>query len=228
MEFVPGPDLPTGGLLLGLDEVRRAYETGRGVVRMRGPGRDRPARGQPGPAGDHGDRAALRRRRREGHRGDHRRGHQDQAADRHRRRQGPHRPGERHPAGHRVQGRASTRRRCSPTSTGSPRWSSRSASTTWCWSTGSRRRSGSRRCWRCSWRHRYEVVTRRTAYRRRKRQERLHLVDGLLIALLDIDKVVRLIRGSDERAGRQGRPDDASSGSPRSRPPTSWTPRCAG
>src|SRR5262249_57081115 len=35
MELVPGPDLPTGGLLLGLDEVRRAYETGRGVVRMR-------------------------------------------------------------------------------------------------------------------------------------------------------------------------------------------------
>src|SRR5437879_3675512 len=25
MEFVPGPDLPTGGMLLGLDEVRRAY-----------------------------------------------------------------------------------------------------------------------------------------------------------------------------------------------------------
>lgn len=36
MEFVPGPDLPTGGLLLGLDEVRKAYETGRGVVRIRG------------------------------------------------------------------------------------------------------------------------------------------------------------------------------------------------
>src|SRR5690349_3950535 len=35
MAFIPGPDLPTGGLLLGLDEVRRAYETGRGVVRMR-------------------------------------------------------------------------------------------------------------------------------------------------------------------------------------------------
>ncbi len=35
MEFLPGPDLPTGGLLLGLDEVRKAYETGRGVVRMR-------------------------------------------------------------------------------------------------------------------------------------------------------------------------------------------------
>src|SRR5215216_1101412 len=35
MRHVPGPDLPTGGQLLGLDEVRRAYETGRGVVRMR-------------------------------------------------------------------------------------------------------------------------------------------------------------------------------------------------
>jgi DNA gyrase subunit A len=35
MEFIPGPDLPTGGVLLGLDEVRKAYETGRGVVRMR-------------------------------------------------------------------------------------------------------------------------------------------------------------------------------------------------
>src|SRR6266480_5789677 len=36
MAFIPGPDLPTGGVLLGLDEVRRAYETGRGVVRIRG------------------------------------------------------------------------------------------------------------------------------------------------------------------------------------------------
>ena len=36
MRFVPGPDLPTGGQLLGMDEVRQAYETGRGIVRMRG------------------------------------------------------------------------------------------------------------------------------------------------------------------------------------------------
>jgi DNA gyrase subunit A len=46
--------------------------------------------------------------------------------------------------------------------------------------------------------HRYEVITRRTTYRRTKRQERLHLVDGLLVALLDIDEVVRLIRASDD------------------------------
>ena len=35
MRFVPGPDLPTGGQLLGMTEVRSAYEGGRGVVRMR-------------------------------------------------------------------------------------------------------------------------------------------------------------------------------------------------
>ena len=35
MEFVPGPDLPTGGLILGLDGVRDAYETGRGSFKMR-------------------------------------------------------------------------------------------------------------------------------------------------------------------------------------------------
>src|SRR6201999_1335474 len=45
--------------------------------------------------------------------------------------------------------------------------------------------------------HRYDVVTRRTRFRRRKREDRLHLVDGLLIALVDIDKVIRLIRGSE-------------------------------
>ncbi len=35
MRFVPGPDLPTGGKIIGLDGVRDAYETGRGSFRMR-------------------------------------------------------------------------------------------------------------------------------------------------------------------------------------------------
>ena len=35
MRFVPGPDLPTGGMIVGLDGVRDAYETGRGTFRMR-------------------------------------------------------------------------------------------------------------------------------------------------------------------------------------------------
>ena len=35
MRFVPGPDLPTGGKIIGLDGIREAYETGRGSFRMR-------------------------------------------------------------------------------------------------------------------------------------------------------------------------------------------------
>jgi DNA gyrase subunit A len=35
MRFVPGPDLPGGGLIVGLDGIREAYETGRGTFRTR-------------------------------------------------------------------------------------------------------------------------------------------------------------------------------------------------
>jgi DNA gyrase subunit A len=45
--------------------------------------------------------------------------------------------------------------------------------------------------------HRYDVVRRRSLFRRRKAEDRLHLVEGLLIAILDIDEVIQLIRGSD-------------------------------
>ena len=36
MAFVPGPDFPTGGLILGRSGIREAYHTGRGSVIMRG------------------------------------------------------------------------------------------------------------------------------------------------------------------------------------------------
>ena len=35
MEQIPGPDLPTGGIIVGLDGVREAYETGRGSFKTR-------------------------------------------------------------------------------------------------------------------------------------------------------------------------------------------------
>ena len=46
--------------------------------------------------------------------------------------------------------------------------------------------------------HRIEVITRRSRYRLARREERLHLVEGLLIAILDIDEVIQLIRTSDD------------------------------
>jgi DNA gyrase subunit A len=45
--------------------------------------------------------------------------------------------------------------------------------------------------------HRLDVVRRRSAFRRGKAADRLHLVEGLLIAILDIDEVIQLIRSSD-------------------------------
>ncbi|MBM4761736.1 DNA gyrase subunit A [Bacillus sp. B15-48] len=35
MEIIPGPDFPTGGLILGRSGIRKAYETGRGSVTLR-------------------------------------------------------------------------------------------------------------------------------------------------------------------------------------------------
>ncbi len=46
--------------------------------------------------------------------------------------------------------------------------------------------------------HRFVVVRHRTAYRIARREERLHLVEGLLVAILDIDEVIQLIRRSDD------------------------------
>ncbi|SCF88692.1 DNA topoisomerase (ATP-hydrolyzing) subunit A [Streptomyces sp. Ncost-T10-10d] len=48
--------------------------------------------------------------------------------------------------------------------------------------------------------HRFDVVRRRSEFRRGKRRDRLHLVEGLLVALIDIDEVIRLIRSSDNSA----------------------------
>ena len=53
--------------------------------------------------------------------------------------------------------------------------------------------------------HRIEVVRRRSEFRRRKRRDRLHLVDGLMIALLNIDEVIQVIRSSDDASSAKDR-----------------------
>ena len=46
--------------------------------------------------------------------------------------------------------------------------------------------------------HRLSVVRRRSEFRLAKHRARLHLVEGLLIAILDIDEVIQIIRSSDD------------------------------
>ncbi|MDO4718012.1 MAG: DNA topoisomerase IV subunit A [Propionibacteriaceae bacterium] len=53
--------------------------------------------------------------------------------------------------------------------------------------------------------HRLEVTTRRTRYQLGKASDRLHIVQGLMIAILDIDDVIAIIRSSDDAAEARGR-----------------------
>jgi len=53
--------------------------------------------------------------------------------------------------------------------------------------------------------HQRDVVIRRTKHELRQRESRLHILEGLLIALTDLDRVIELIRGSrDPETARQG------------------------
>jgi len=204
MTFVPGPDLPTGGLLLGLDEVRKAYETGRGIVRMRGKVEIGPLEGSRGrqaitvtelPYGV-GAEKVIERITEEVNRTKRLQGIADvkDLTDRE--------------AGTRLvieckvgvnpQALLADLYRLTPLEQSF-------GVNNLVLVDGQPRTLGLKELLEVFLAHRYEVVTRRTTYRRRKRQERLHLVDGLLIALIDIDKVVRLIRASDNaQAAKDG------------------------
>jgi DNA gyrase subunit A len=83
-------------------------------------------------------------------------------------------------------------------------------------------------------RHRREVVTRRTAYLLRKARDRVHILEGLAVAIANIDEIIELIKSSStpviakdrliakgwdasvssdlmEKAGTKSRPDDLDS-----------------
>jgi len=212
MRLVPGPDLPTGGQLLGLDEVRRAYETGRGVVRMR-------ARAQTGLLEGGRGRQAITVTELPYGIGtekiieaitDEVKGKLIISGPKKGQRQAP-----------RLQGIADVKdltdrehgiRLVIECKVGvnpqalladlyrlTPLESSFGINNLVLVG-GQPQTLGLKALLEVFLQHRYEVVTRRTTHRRTKRQDRLHLVDGLLIALIDIDRVVALIRGSDDAA----------------------------
>jgi DNA gyrase subunit A len=212
MRIVPGPDLPTGGQLLGLDEVRRAYETGRGVVRMR-------ARAQTGPLEGGRGRQAITVTELPYGVGtekiieaitDEVKGKLIVS--------GP-RKGQRQAA--RLQGIADVKDltdrehgtrlviECkvgvNPQALLADLYRLTPLETSFGINNlvlvdGRPQTLGLKALLEVFLKHRYEVVTRRTTHRRTKRADRLHLVEGLLIALIDIDRVVALIRASDDAA----------------------------
>jgi DNA gyrase subunit A len=199
MEFVPGPDLPTGGMLLGLDEVRRAYETGRGVVRMRAKVEIGPLEGSRGRQAITvvelpyavGPEKIIEKITDEVNKSKRLTGIADvkDLTD-----------GENGTrlvieckVGVNPQALLADLYRLTP-------MEQSFGINNLVLVDGQPRTLGLKALLEVFLSHRYDVVTRRTKYRRRKREERLHLVEGLLIALLDIDKVIRLIRASENAA----------------------------
>ena len=57
--------------------------------------------------------------------------------------------------------------------------------------------------------HQREVVVRRTKHELREREARLHILEGLLVAISDIDAVIELIRGVERSRPGARRPDRA-------------------
>jgi len=53
--------------------------------------------------------------------------------------------------------------------------------------------------------HRREIVTRRTLYNLRKARERAHILEGLAVALANIDEMIELIKNLAEPSGSQSR-----------------------
>ncbi|GAB3479032.1 DNA gyrase/topoisomerase IV subunit A [Amycolatopsis cihanbeyliensis] len=204
MEFVPGPDLPTGGMLLGLDEVRRAYETGRGVVRMRAAAETGPLEGSRGrqaitvtelPYGV-GPEKVIEKITDEVNKSKRLTGIAD-VKDLTDRENGTRLVIE-CKVGVNPQALLSDLYRLTPLEQSF-------GINNLVLVEGQPRTLGLKELLEVFLAHRYEVVTRRTRYRKRKREERLHLVEGLLKALLDIDKVIKLIRDSENaQAAKDG------------------------
>jgi len=198
MALVPGPDLPTGGLLLGMDEVRRAYEGGKGSVRMRARTEIEPLEGSRGrmsivvtelPYGV-GTEKVIEKIKEE-------------------------------TTKKRLQGVADVKdlsdrlhgtRLVIECKTGvnpqallaelfrlTPLESSFGISNL-ALVDGQPRTLGLKELLEVFLTHRFEVVTRRTQFRLDKAEARKHIVEGLLVALDNVDAVVKIIRGSKDTA----------------------------
>jgi DNA gyrase subunit A len=200
MRFIPGPDLPTGGKIIGLDGIRDAYETGRGSFRMRASARVETVGRRKGIVVTEMPYAV-----------------------------GLEKVVERIKAlvqGKKLQGISDVKDLTDmangtrlvievkngfvPEAILEQLYRQTSMEESFsinavCLVDGQPRTLGLKELLEVFLAHRYDVVRRRSTYRRDKKADRLHLVDGLLIALVDIDEVIQLIRTSDDRSAARER-----------------------
>lgn len=196
MTMVPGPDLPTGGQLLGMSEVREAYETGRAVVRMRATAEvSLLPRGKSQititelPYGVGAERVIAKVKELVGAKKLLGISAANDLTDR---QLGTHVVFE-VKAGFNGAAVLAELYRLTPLEESF-------GINNLALVDGQPRTLGLKALLQVFLDHRVDVVTRRSQYRLRKARERAHLVEGLLIALADIDRVVRIIRASQDVA----------------------------
>jgi DNA gyrase subunit A len=189
MQHIPGPDFPTAGIINGVGGIHRGLSHRSRPHRMRAR-RDRDRQRPRGRDRHHraalpGEQGASDREDRRAGQGEEARGHQRVAR---RVRQGRH--------AHLIEVRAARSPRwCSTTSTADPD------------AVGVRHQHGGAGRWPAALlnlkdmleafvRHRREVVTRRTMFELRKARARAHVLEGLTVALANIDEMIELIKTS--------------------------------
>jgi len=192
MRFIPGPDLPTGGTIVGLDGIRDAYESGRGSFKIRATARIEPVGRRKGivitqlPYGVgpekviEGIKSLVQAKKLQGI---------ADVVD--------------------LTDRSNGTRMVVEVKNGfvpealleqlykSTKLEDSFGINNVCLVDGQPRTLGLKPLLEVFLQHRYDVVRRRSVFRRDKAAARLHLVEGLLIAILDIDEVIQLIRSSD-------------------------------
>jgi DNA gyrase subunit A len=201
MRFVPGPDLPTGGKIVGLDGIREAYETGRGVFRTRAAARiEKLTPRRMGivvtelPYGVGPERVILRIKDLVQARKLNGVADLKDLTDRH----------------HGLRLVIEVRSGFVPEAVLDELYRLTPMEETFGINNvalvdGQPHALGLRELLQIYVDFRIEVVRRRCEFRRTKRADRLHLVDGLVIALLNIDEVIQVIRTSDDAAAAKQR-----------------------
>ncbi len=200
MRFVPGPDLPTGGMIVGLDGVREAYESGRGTFRMRATARVEPVGRRKGlvvtelPYGVGTEKVSERIK----------------SLVQTKKLQGVADIKDLTDRENGLRLVIEVKNGFVPEALLEQLYRLTPMEETFGINNvalvdGQPRTLGLRDLLEVFLDHRFDVVRRRSTYRRQRAADRLHLVEGLLIAILDIDEVIQLIRSSDNAAAAKER-----------------------
>ncbi|MEJ7745055.1 MAG: DNA topoisomerase (ATP-hydrolyzing) [Nocardioidaceae bacterium] len=194
MRYIPGPDLPTGGKIIGLDGIRDAYETGRGTFRMRASARIESVTSR---------RKGIVVTQLPYNVGPERVVERIKVLVQTKKLQGIADVKDLTDRNHGLQLVIEIKNGFNPEAILEQLYRQTPMEESFGINAvalvdGQPRTLGLKQMLEVYLEHRFDVIRRRSSYRRTKALDRLHLVEGLLTAILDIDEVIQLIRSSDD------------------------------